>query len=219
MVEQYIGTMRYGELFRHVENGYLLLVEHYEVLLPFEDIDFHFSDDETIEVFIYKDQSENLLATAAKPSATKEKFGWATVTKAGVSQGVFVDIGIPTDILVPRDHLPALQSIWPCENDRLLVRLKTDEQQKLIAIPAKEKDIYKQRKIAKKNIMYKKVKGYIYKTDNEGSALYTDDGYQGFIHCTMQKEELRLGQYVIGTTIGIKDDGTINVSLLPEKHK
>lgn len=218
MDADYIGTIRHGELFRHVEKGYLLLVDDYEVLLPFEDTDFNITDDEAMEVFIYSDQSGRVLATATIPSVTKKTFGWATVTEVIFPLGVFVNIGLQTNILVPKDHLPAVQAVWPTKDDKLFITLKTDRKKRLLAVPAKEADIYERREIATAAMMHNEVSGYVYKTGYEGSAIFTDDRYRGFIHRTMREREPRLGEYVTGSIIDVKDDGTVNISLLPKKR-
>src|SRR5699024_1689632 len=70
-----------------------------------------------------------------------------------------------------------------------------------------------------KNMMNEKVKGYIYCTSREGSALFTDEGYRGFMHHNERQSEPRLGEFVEGRGIDVKEDGTINVSLRPLKQE
>lgn len=48
--------------------------------------------------------------------------------------------------------------------------------------------------------------------------MLTDTGVRGFIHRTERKEEPRLGSTVTGRVIAVKEDGTVNVSLLPRKQ-
>lgn len=214
----YIGTVRRGELFRHVEDGYLLLIDEFEVLLPFADTDFDITDDEAMDVFIYSDKAGQVLATATIPTVQKGTYGWATVADVIPHLGVFVNIGIETEILVSKDDLPAIQSVWPKIDDKLFVTLDTDRQHRLLAILASENIVYERREIATVNMMYDEVSGYVYKTGYEGSAIFTDGGYRGFIHRTMREQEPRLGEFVTGRIIDVKDDGTINVSLLPRKR-
>lgn len=218
-MKTYIGTVKYGELFRHTEKGYLLLVDHHEVLLPFADTDYDFTDDEAIEVFIYSDKQGNVLATSTIPTVQQGVYDWASVTDVISNLGVFINIGIEVDILVPQDYLPTVRSVWPKIGDKLFVTLTTDRQNRLLALPAKEKEFYERREIATRNRMYDQVSGYIYQTGYEGSAIFTDNGYRGFIHRTMREKEPRLGEYVTGTIIDVKDDGTINISLLPKKRE
>jgi|GEM_PF-344100 len=219
MVAPYIGTVRCGELFRHTENGYLLLIDNFEVLLPFADTDFDITDDEAMDVFIYNNKEGQVLATATIPTVQKGTYGWVTVTDVIPHLGVFVYIGIETEILVSKDNLPALQSVWPKIDDKLFVTLETDRQNRLLAVPASENIFYERREIATANMMYNEVSGYVYKAGYEGSAIFTNDSYRGFVHRTMREREPRLGEYVTGRIIDVKEDGTINISLLPRKRE
>src|SRR5699024_5469867 len=88
MNETYIGTVRRGEIFRHLENGYLLLVDGFEVLLPFADTDFNITDDEAMDVFIYNDRSGEVLATTTIPSVQKGTFDWVKVVDVVPHLGV-----------------------------------------------------------------------------------------------------------------------------------
>jgi uncharacterized protein len=45
--------------------------------------------------------------------------------------GVFVDMGIAKDLLLSKDYLPYDQSLWPIEEDEVLVTLKVKN--KLVA--------------------------------------------------------------------------------------
>src|SRR5690625_4677428 len=49
--------------------------------------------------------------------------------------------------------------------------------------------------------------------------MITDNTERGFIHHTEREVEPRLGEYVTGRVIEVKEDGTLNVSLLPLKHE
>src|SRR5699024_3911156 len=91
-------------------------------------------------------------------------------------------------------------------------------QHRLLAIPAQENVFYDQREIATDDLMYAQVNGYVYQTGYEGSAVFTNEGYRGYIHRTMREKEPRLGEHVTGRIIDVKEDGTINVSLLPKKR-
>src|SRR5690625_5047063 len=151
----YIGTVRQGKIYRQKENGYLLLVDNYEVMLPFSDTDFEITDDESVEVFIYSNKNGEIFATATIPEAQRNNFGWVDVVEIIPHLGVFVDIGLDLEILVSVDDLPALESVWPEAGDKLFVKLTTDEQNRLLAIPATEEVFFNHREIADKDLMYR----------------------------------------------------------------
>src|SRR5690606_31624765 len=72
---------------------------------------------------------------------------------------------------------------------------------------------------AEPQVFNKNVKGTVYRLLLAGSFIITEEGYMGFIHESERREEPRLGQEVEGRIIDVKEDGTINVSLLPRTHE
>src|SRR5690625_1949266 len=74
------------------------------------------------------------------------------------------------------------------------------------------------REIADDELFNKEISGYVYRTSREGTAFFSEDGYRGFIHHTERDVEPRLGEFIKGRIIAVKDDGTVNVSLKPLKQ-
>ena len=73
------------------------------------------------------------------PFAQKDQYGWATVTEVRRDLGVFLDIGLnDKDVVVSLDDLPLEKDQWPKKDDRLLVRLETDEKERIWAKMAEE---------------------------------------------------------------------------------
>jgi predicted RNA-binding protein (virulence factor B family) len=91
-------------------------------------------------------------------------------------------------------------------NYLLYAKLASDQIIQSISINATRKDFNKN------------VQGHVYRTAKVGSWIYTIEGYKGFIHESQRKQEPRLGEKVEGRIIDIKEDGTINVSLLARKE-
>lgn len=218
MIKELIGTVQKGTIDRQVEKGYLLLIYGEHILLPFEDTDYFIDDDEAIEVFIYYDRNDQVRATTILPKIRKEEYGWAKVVKVVPQLGVFVDIGIDKDMLVTRDNLPSLRTVWPVEEDKLFVKLDLDHQERLIAIPAEERIFFERREIATDDLFNQTISGRVYLAQREGTAFISDEGYRGFIHRSEREVEPRLGEYITGRVIDVKEDGTINASLLPLKQ-
>lgn len=218
-MEQFkLGTVEIGHIDRQVEKGYLLNVAGTHVLLPFENADYDISDDETMEVFIFHNRDNELQATTFIPNVQVGSYGWAKVIER-IPQGVFVNIGVEKDMFISKDHLPAVESVWPQVDDQLFVTLAIDHKGKLEAIPATEHVFFDRREIATEDFLNKSFKGYVYHTGYEGSAVFSNDHYRGFIHRSERKKEPRLGEYIEGRIIDVKEDGTVNVSLLPRKHE
>ncbi|GAA5415263.1 conserved virulence factor B [Paraliobacillus ryukyuensis] len=170
------------------------------------------------QVFVYLD-NDQWYGTTRLPDVQLDVFDWADVTRIVPSLGVFVDIGIAVDILVSKDDLPVYTSVWPEVEDQLYVTLEHDKKGRLLAKPVSESDFEGTWDIAPENLLDQSIEGRIFRTDREGAVMISDQGYRGFIHHTERKHEPRLGQWVNGRVIAVKEDGTINVSLRPRKKE
>src|SRR5690625_346778 len=212
-----IGKVHTGFIFRQVENGYILRVNDRNVFLPFEDTDYYIDDDESINVFIFNNEQKKLQATTHIPSVQVGIYDWAKVTHVNPNIGVFVNIGIDKNILMPHEQLPSLISVWPQIGDYLYVTLNV-QKDNLIALLATEEVFFNHREIATNDLFNASISGHVYNTGREGTAFFSNDQYRGFIHHTERNRELRIGELVTGRVIDVKSDGTVNVSLLPLKE-
>lgn len=206
---------------REMETGYVLDVDDYEVLLHFNDTNEgeKFTDEENIEVFLYNDKNEQIVATTVIPSIDRNNFGWADVIEVIPNLGAFVNIGTIKEVLVSVDDLPIFTEVWPIENDRLYVALGEDQRERLLAIPASEFEIEDIIEPAEDIRVNDSIEGTVYYTNREGAAFLTDENIRGFIHHSERSTEPRLGERIKGRVIDVRDDKTLNVSLLPLKEE
>jgi predicted RNA-binding protein (virulence factor B family) len=212
------GTVLELTVDRETPLGYMLTDGEETILLHKNEATRELQENETIEVFLYSDQKSRITATMIIPKGLNGH-EWMEVVEVLPGLGAFINIGIAKDALIPADDLPVYEAIWPKEGDHLLCRVKTDRRGKLIGKLATQ-DVMLDRSIkAPSNILNQNIQGTIYRLLKVGSYLVTNEGYVAFIHNSERKQEPRLGQVVIGRVIGVKDDGTINVSLLPRKQE
>jgi predicted RNA-binding protein (virulence factor B family) len=177
------------------------------------------TEDEEVEVFLFQDRQGRLTATMTIPSITIHTFGWARVEEVKREMGAYVNIGIDKAMLLSKDDLPPLEEVWPQVDDLIYCTLEIGKNGRLFVRLAKEADFQDIAKRADQSVFNKNVTGRIYRTLYTGSFIFTVDGYLGFIHESERKEEPRIGQSVTGRVIDVKEDGTINVSLLPRKQE
>lgn len=218
MTQLTIGTIHTMTVIETIDDGYRLKKGTDEVFLRLEEVDSPLQNGQLIDVFLFTNRQGKMEATMKHPRIVKGTFGWAEVVEVFDHLGVFVDIGIKKDILVSKDDLPPLTTVWPTKGDQLYVTLDEDYKGRLLAIPATEDDVYFEREIASQGAMHENITGRVYRASKEGTAIVTDEGYRGFIHYTERKREPRLGELVRGRIIDVKDDGTVNVSLIPLKQ-
>jgi len=213
-----IGTIQSMKVAIIIDTGYVLQKHGAEVLLHNNEATEKLSENEEVDVFLYHDKQMNIIGTMTLPTVLIDHYDWAEVMEVIPNLGAFVNIGTTKEMLVSMDDLPILEKVWPQEGDKLYVTLGKDRKERLLAIPATEGVIDTEREWAPEDMMNATVKGYVYFTSREGAALFTDEGYRGFIHHTERESEPRLGEFVEGRVIDVKEDGTINVSLRPLKQ-
>ncbi|WP_214482498.1 S1 RNA-binding domain-containing protein [Bacillus sp. SM2101] len=204
---------------RESDFGFFLSDGETSILLHNSEITSDIQLQQEVEVFLYSDHQGRIAATTTLPSITSESYGWVKVVEVKQNLGAFIDIGIKKDILVSGDDLPLLENIWPEIGDQLYCSLKTDNRGRLLAKLATEEIIEEIMNTAPKELSNRNIKGTIYRSLKVGSFLLTDEGYRGFIHHSERKSEPRLGEHVEGRVIAVKDDGTVNVSLLSRSHE
>ena len=214
-----IGTIQMMTVSQKAKTGYVLQKGETEVVLVDQEMTEELAIGDKIDVFVYPDKRGQLMASMKLPQMVIGTYGWASVVEVIPNLGVFVDIGSSKEILVSVDDLPVIEAVWPTVGDKLYVTLGQDKKGRLLAIPASEEELRSEWEPANDVELNDRVSGHIYLTSKEGSALLTEQGYRGFIHHTERESEPRLGEYVNGRVIEVKEDGTLNVSLLPFKHE
>ncbi|MGJ9383386.1 CvfB family protein [Salipaludibacillus sp. CF4.18] len=200
---------------RKIETGYVLKLNNQEILLHTNETKEELSQGQEVEVFLYEDKKGQLVASTNIPKVSLYTYDWAKVVDVVEELGVFVHIGLPKDVLVSKDDLPLLREVWPKRGDNLFVRLDHDRREKLVAKPVTEDIIDQERDQAPKDLLNHTTSGHIYRASKIGSFLITEEGFRGFIHQDERKQEPRLGEWVKGRIIAVKEDGTLNISLRP----
>ncbi|WP_243355779.1 CvfB family protein [Bacillus litorisediminis] len=213
------GTVVRLQAEREAPFGYFLSDGDESVLLHQNEIDEKIELGQEVTVFLYHDKQGRLTATTKIPAIQKGRYGWAEVVDVVKKLGVFVNIGINKDILVSLDDLPLLEHLWPKEGDRLFLSLKSDRNGRLFGQLATEDIIRQMARKAPESMKNQNISGRVYRLLKVGSFVLTEDGYKGFIHESERIEEPRLGELVKGRVIGVKPDGSLNLSLIPRAHE
>ncbi|WP_203363331.1 S1-like domain-containing RNA-binding protein [Bacillus sp. REN10] len=213
------GTIRTLEVKNEAPFGWFLTDGEESVLLHHSEMTDDFDMDEPVEVFLFQDHQGRLAATMKKPLITQDTYGWVEVVGVEEKLGVFVSIGITKDMLVSEDDLPFMFSVRPIVGDRLYCTLRLDRRGRLFAKPATEEVMQEQFTAASRKDFNKDITGIVYRATKAGTFIITAEGYRGFIHDSQRKVEPRLGQKVDGRIIDVKEDGSVNVSLLGRRQE
>ena len=212
------GNYHKMEVVRQTTLGYVLMLNGEEIFLHQAETMESLEIGQTVNAFLYYDSKKRLTATLEEAKITNDHYGWVEVVSVRDGLGVFVDIGINKEILVAPSELPIYESIWPQIGDRLYCCLKESLSNYLFAIVAKPKDFHEIVNVAPESLNGKKVKVTAIRTGKIGTNVITEEGYMGFIHSSERREEPRLGECLEGRVVRVKEDGEINISLIPQKE-
>lgn len=213
-----LGTVATGKIIDQNENAYYVQIDGITYELKRQEI----TQDEVPKIgdaisgFIYDNKEHDREMTQFLPFAQPDQYGWGKVTEVRYGLGVFVDIGLPDkDVVLSIDDLPLDKERWPRKDDRLLVRLETDEKDRIWAKLADENIFEQLSANFPNNMNNKNVFGTVYASREIGAFVITNDYYLAFVHHSQMGRTLRLGEQFKGRVIGISQYGRLNLSSLP----
>lgn len=175
------------------------------VLLPAKQVPEEFDVGDSLEVFLYKDSKDRLIATVNEPLITLGKIARLQVVQvSGI--GAFLNWGLEKDLLLPFKE----QTRKVREGEEILVALYIDKSSRLAATMK----LYPYLEIAKD---YKKddlAAGTVYQlADGYGAYVAVDDRYQGMVPAREPWGGIQPGDRVNARVTAVKEDGKLDLSL------
>src|SRR5690606_29105937 len=148
------------------------------------------------------------------------EYGWAKVLKVSPREGAVVDIGTTREVYVLPADLPQVQELWPQQGVHIFMTLRTDRYGDLYVRLATEEKVLELCERAPAEVYNKDLKARAYRLLPVGSfMLSVPENYRVFVHESEREAEPRLGEEKTVRVIDVKDDGTLNGSLLPRKQE
>lgn len=176
------------------------------VLLPAKQIPDGVRPGDKLEVFVYKDSNDRLIATTNKPKLTLGGLSVLTV-KEVTKIGAFLDWGLEKDLFLPYKEMVRKVSA----GDEILVTLYIDKSQRLCATT---KGIYH---MLSTDSPYKRddmVSGRVYDfSDNFGTFIAVDDKYSAKIPVFENAAYLKLGDVIEAKVTDVKADGKLDLTM------
>ena len=155
------------------------------VLLPAKQIPDGVRTGDKLEVFVYKDSNDRLIATTNKPKLTLGGLSVLTV-KEVTKIGAFLDWGLEKDLFLPYKEMVRKVSA----GDEILVTLYIDKCQSDM------------------------VEGRVYEfSDNFGTFLAVDDKYSAKIPVFENAAYLKLGDVIEAKVTDVKADGKLDLTM------
>jgi predicted RNA-binding protein (virulence factor B family) len=181
-----------------------------DILLPMSQVPADIGIQDEIEVFVYKDSEDRMIATTRKPKITIGELAKLKVVDNS-RIGAFLDWGLDKDLL-----LPFKEQTYQVETDEeYLVRLYIDKSNRLCATM----DISRLLSDESPYKVNDRVMGTIYKINEEyGAFVAVDNKYNGLIPNKELYGEYRSGDLVEVRIKKIREDGKLELSLRKEAY-
>jgi predicted RNA-binding protein (virulence factor B family) len=185
---------------------YLVDDEGQEVLLPNRYVSLTNAIGDEIEVFVYHDSEDRLVATTDRPLITEGRAAYLKVVDKNI-HGAFLDWGLEKDLFLPfKEMRQKVQA-----EDEVLVTLYIDKSERLCA---SMKGLYN---LLSTDSPYNKddmVTGRVYEfSDNFGTFVAVDDKYSARIPNHEDHSFLRVGDIIDAKVVSVKPDGKLDLTL------
>ena len=174
------------------------------VLLPAKQVPEGTREGDTLDVFIYKDSRDRLIATTKEPLL---QVGQTAVLKVlqVTKIGAFLDWGLEKDLLLPYHE----QTSRVREGQEWLVALYVDKSSRLCATMK----VYHYRSTRTPYVTGDSVKGRVYEiSDRFGVFVAVDDKYSALIPAREASGKYRPGEVLDLRVSEVKEDGKMNVT-------
>lgn len=176
-----------------------------EVLLPKNQVTENMRVGSEIEVFLYKDSEDRMIATRLVPYI---KIG--EIKKLKVKEvnkiGAFLDWGLPKDLLLPfKEQIYDIKS-----GDEILVTVYIDLSDRLCATM----DLYSRLSLLPPYQRDDMVKGTVYQVHEQfGAYVAVDNKYSALVPKKELHRELKPGDEIEARVLEVKEDGKLDLSL------
>lgn len=181
------------------------------VLLPRNQVPEGANVGDVLDVFLYKDSEDRLIATCKEPKLTLHQVGYLSVKEVG-RIGAFMDWGLDKDLLLPFHEQPRerVQKGQLC-----LCAVYLDKSQRLCATM----NVYPYLRTDSPYHTGDEVEGTVYQTsDNFGTFVAVDDTYSALIPKKELVRDLAVGSRIRARVTAVKPDGKLNLSIREKSY-
>ena len=204
-----LGEKQVLYIVKQVEFGVYLASEKSDrkekVLLPAGQVPGGSVLGDSLEVFVYRDSEDRLIATVREPKLTLGQVAELTVAQVG-KIGAFLDWGLEKDLFLPFKQ----QRGRVKKGDCVLVSLYVDKSNRLCATM----NVYENLRTDSPYKAEDKVTGKVYEiSDNFGAFVAVDNLYSGLIPKKELYGRVELGDEVTARVTQVREDGKLTLSI------
>ena len=185
---------------------YLMAEDGKDVLLPGQYVTDTMCENTIIDVFIYTDSQDRIVATTDKPLAMLDDFALLEVVDIAPF-GAFMNWGLPKDLLVPN----MLQKTPFAIGEKRFIKIIYDERTHRLVGTEKTNDFFDRR--PKGLAVNKEVEIVIIAKTPLGFKSIVNSKYEGLIYHNEIFEEIKLGDKRVAYVKTVRKDGNIDLTL------
>lgn len=175
-----------------------------KVLLPAKQCNDSLMIGDEIDVFLYLDSEDRIIATIREPKLTIGNIAVLTVSNV-TKIGAFLDWGLEKDLFLPYKQ----QTVKVKEGDEVLCALYIDKSKRLAATMK----VYDYLETTDKYKTGDEVSGRVYEiSDNFGAFVAIDDKYSALIPKKELFSKINVGDVGKFRVINVRDDGKITLA-------
>lgn len=176
-----------------------------KVLLPAKQIPMGLGIGDEVEVFLYRDSKDRIIATTNEPYLYLGEVKKLTVKEVG-RVGAFLDWGLEKDLLLPFKE----QTCEVKKDDEVIVSLYIDKSSRLCATMKVYPYLDKKSGYEKND----QVQGTVYEiSKNFGAFVAVDDKYSGLIPKKELTKDIKVLDVVRARVTAVKSDGKLDLSI------
>jgi predicted RNA-binding protein (virulence factor B family) len=201
-----VGRMNTLTVMRQADFGvYLEGGEFGGILLPKKEVPIGCQIGDQLEVFIYLDTDDFVVASINKPLVQVGEFASLKVVEVN-KVGAFLDWGMPKDLLLPYGEQQRALEV----DQRVMVRVYLDNSDRLAASAKLEKFLDKD---PQGLTVGDKVSLFAYRHNELGFSVVVDNSYGAVLHTQDLFRTVRLGQTLTGYIKRVLAEGKVDVML------
>lgn len=177
-----------------------------DVLLPNKYLTDDMNEGDEVEVFLYRDSEDRLVATTEQPLIKLDGFAFLKIKEVNF-YGAFADWGLEKDLMIPFKE----QHITLNEGAYYLTSLKHDEATDRLYGTTKVNKLFEA--CTDESLVGQAVPLLIGDNTDLGVKVVVDNKYLGMVYNSDIPQGVRRGDYTEGYIYNIREDGKVDVRI------
>ncbi len=200
-----LGKINRLKMVKSTEHGMYLSDDEERILLPKKQVPDESKAGDEIEVFVYRDSKDRLIATINSPLVKVSEVAFLKC-KEVTKIGAFFDWGLEKDLFMPFKE----QTVRALAGKSYLVAAYIDKSDRICATMK----IYDYLSNQSPYVRDDKVRGYIYNINPEyGAFVAVDNKYNAMIGRNELLPNVKIGDSIDARVIKVREDGKLDISM------